>query len=1277
MAQTTGVVRFLPEGDCILSSPRSLREYDGNYLPGLNADVGYGTQRSFTPNLNSRRIQVLRKSLTPEARRAHPGMFNSTGSLVCSNPDKGPKSGRVTAPCSPLRSSPLYSPGCRRPLVLPQTLGQSSIVTFTFVKKSSVQTLNGIPALSDSNQNEQMKDKDQSKDCSVKKDLGACHDTAAEETLSPISDGLDGSPDQQTSSPHGDRSQLVSDSSQMCQRQSDSESVSASPCTTCVPYSHLSQSIDSSNKYVNADKPAVDITSSVCSSSLTSNPLQRNEREANVCTDDILLPMRANTESNEDMSRSTQSPVRSNHSTQIQQIDAWGYPKEASSHAQKMAKAKWEFFYGSPESQRTGISHSGLELKESASSPCSPINVSVLKKRFSEPEPKVFGHSLCHVEVEIETTQKAISCETGIIRRTIKYSETDLDSVPLRCYRETNIDDILAENEGLDSAIGSQKDSESNSRSLTETSGEKPGEQPTTQDNVAFPNNTDQDNITFPSNTNDDNTVFPSNTGQDDTAFPSNMAQDNIIFPSNTAQNNMAFPSNMAQDNKAFPSNTSQDNMAFRSNTAQDNMAFHSNTAQDNKAFPSNKAQYNTAFPSNMAQDNAEEYDDEVFESTRLEALNQENEKTSHRLSQPFLLCHRFSEDGMDSFSKHFENIMESHRAKGTSYSSLDSIDILSSPAQNQNSFFTFDLPTLTSETQKQMSRNAQPTEGNMAPLAHLELDSGTSSATDSAWSEREEEVGNTTGATHNTLHSPCLSEDSLIIVDAIVQSEPPLGNLASEFDSEMDSTERLALGSTDTLSNGHKADQEAAKRLAKRLYNLDGFKKADVARHLGKNNEFSKMVAEEYLKFFVFTGMSLDQALRMFLRELALMGETQERERILAHFSQRYHQCNNNSISSEDGVHTLTCALMLLNTDLHGHNIGKRMSCSEFIGNLEGLNGGKDFPRELLKALYSSIKNEKLQWTIDEEELRRSLSELADPNPKSIKRINSCGKPFLDFSQDPNITTYKYGVLVRKIHADPDCKKTPRGKRGWKTFHGILKGMILYLQKEEYKPGKPISEEDLKNAISIHHSLATRASDYNKRPNVFYLRTADWRVFLFQAQNAEQMHSWITRINVVAAMFSAPPFPAAIGSHKKFSRPLLPSSITRHSQEEQVKTHESKFKSMSSSLIEHRTSPPDKKVKVKVDEFKQKEEYLEFEKSRYGTYAMLLRAKLKAGTEELEAFESTLFDSAENDEDGLKKSRSSPSLNLDPPVLSTKAKCHQSARSSCRPTHSSSRQKS
>ncbi|KFO71049.1 PH and SEC7 domain-containing protein 1, partial [Cuculus canorus] len=768
-------------------------------------------------------------------------------------------------------------------------------------------------------------------------------------------------------------------------------------------------------------------------------------------------------------------------------------PRQSSAHAQRIAKAKWEFFYGSPDAPKT--------------------------------------------EMAPPSGQKPGSCETGIIRRTVKYSETDLDTVPLRCYRETNIDDILAEKEEVDSAIESQKDSESNP-----SFGGTPGR---------------------------------------------------------------------------------------RNSTTEETPA------------------RGTSCPKDGLRDGHTDEDDEVFEATR----NKNRERSMDQDTQgmlkspvPFLLGHSLSKDGMDSFSKHFESIMESHRAKGTSYTSLDSIDILSSPAHTHGTFFTFDLPTLTPEIQGQIRDSAKLIKENFAPLAHLELDSGTSSTTDAPWTEREEEQGR---RRKGAQHKPCCSEDSFGTPLASNMSDRPLSQLDS--DSEMDSMEQLALGSTDTLSNGHKADLEAAKRLAKRLYNLDGFKKADVARHLGKNNEFSRMVAGEYLKFFVFTGMSLDQALRSFLKELALMGETQERERVLAHFSQRYYECNPNAISSEDGAHTLTCALMLLNTDLHGHNIGKRMSCSDFICNLEGLNGGTDFPKELLKTLYGSIKNEKLQWAIDEEELRKSLSELADPNPKSIKRI-SCSNPFLDFSQDSSIATYKHGLLVRKIHADSDCKKTPRGKRGWKPFHAILKGMILYLQKEEYKPGKALAEEELKNAISIHHSLATRASDYSKRPNVFYLRTADWRVFLFQAQNPEQMHSWITRINVVAAMFSAPPFPAAIGSQKKFSRPLLPSSCTRLSQEEQVKSHETKFKSMSAELLEHRSSLPEKKVKGKeYEELKQKEEYLEFEKSRYGTYAMLLRAKLKAGSEDLAAFESTLFDAAGGEDDGLKKSRSSPSLNAEP----------------------------
>ncbi|XP_027139157.1 PH and SEC7 domain-containing protein 1 isoform X2 [Larimichthys crocea] len=622
----------------------------------------------------------------------------------------------------------------------------------------------------------------------------------------------------------------------------------------------------------------------------------------------------------------------------------------------------------------------------------------------------------------------------------------------------------------------------------------------------------------------------------------------------------------------------------------------------------------------------------------------------------------RPSDSNLDSFSRHFESIMESHRAKGTSYSSLDSVDLLTS---GSTSVFTFDLPTLTPEIQSQICESAkQIIELSFAPLAHP--DPSAPSETSRSETTLSASGAGLRGGAKDDSGPPVRSRSEKetwrrsILKDGFrkVNSAPSLHSSPRErpvnrppelLYPQADVAERLALGcSDDGLANGTKPDLQAAKRLAKRLYNLDGFRKSDVARHLGKNNEFSQMVAEEYLSHFNFSGLTIDQALRTFLRKFALMGETQERERVLAQFSRRFTQSNPESETTEDSVHTLTCAVMLLNTDLHGNNVGKRMSCSQFISNLEGLNDGKDFPKDLLKTLYSSIKNEKLQWTIDEEELRKSMSELADVRTDSashtMKRLGSGGNPLVGVAQQADGELYKSGFLVRKVHADPDGKRTPRGKRGWKSFYAMLKGLVLYLQKDEYRAERELTEEDVKNAVSIHHSLAMRAADYSKRPNVFYLRTADWRVFLFQAPNPEQMQSWITRINVVAAMFSAPPFPAAIGSQKRFSRPLLPGSNTKLSQEEQVKSHENRFRAVSSELAELTASTPDRKVKGReLEEQKLRQEYLEFEKTRYGTYAMLLRAKLASGDEDLAAFESRLFDDG-----GLQRAHSSPTLPQD-----------------------------
>uniref|UniRef100_UPI0037E763C8 PH and SEC7 domain-containing protein 2 n=1 Tax=Semicossyphus pulcher TaxID=241346 RepID=UPI0037E763C8 len=454
--------------------------------------------------------------------------------------------------------------------------------------------------------------------------------------------------------------------------------------------------------------------------------------------------------------------------------------------------------------------------------------------------------------------------------------------------------------------------------------------------------------------------------------------------------------------------------------------------------------------------------------------------------------------------------------------------------------------------------------------------------------------------------------------------------------------------------------DREAARHLAERLFNLDGIQPVEVVRHLDKDNDFSRAAGEEYLKFFDFTGQTLDQALRSFLKVVVLIGETQERERVLQHFACRFHQCNPDSFSSSGAVLALTCALMLLNTDLHGQNIGKAMSSSKFVCNLDGMDEGENFSKDLLKSLYNSIKSEPLEWAVDEEELKSSV--LSEEDAGEDAPLRSKANPFQDVPHNKTATVVKQAFLQRKLHADIDGKRTPWGKRGWKTFYGVLRGMVLYLQKDDYRRDQMINEE----VVSVHHSLAEPAADYTKKPHVFRLQTADWRVFLFQASSKAEMNSWISRINLVSALHSSPPFPAAVGSQRRFCRPILPASQSADTLESQLQSHAKMLESFKADLLYLQQNLPEgKKAKAKeLEEHRVRAEYLQHEMCRYEIYIQVLEAwksVRKTDDSTLTVTDLNLFDKAvcadsvgegeEEEEGSLKKSHSSPSLELEMPT--------------------------
>uniref|UniRef100_A0A8D1Q834 PH domain-containing protein n=1 Tax=Sus scrofa TaxID=9823 RepID=A0A8D1Q834_PIG len=305
----------------------------------------------------------------------------------------------------------------------------------------------------------------------------------------------------------------------------------------------------------------------------------------------------------------------------------------------------------------------------------------------------------------------------------------------------------------------------------------------------------------------------------------------------------------------------------------------------------------------------------------------------------------------------------------------------------------------------------------------------------------------------------------------------------------------------------------------------------------------------------------------------------------------------------------------------------------------------------------------EKLEWAVDEEDA--ATPEKARPSPPAGKMSN----PFLQLAQDPTVPTYKQGILARKMHQDADGKKTPWGKRGWKMIHTLLRGMVLYFLKGEdlRLEGESLVGQMVDEPVGVHHSLATPATHYTKKPHVFQLRTADWRLYLFQAPTAQEMTSWIARINLAAATHSAPPFPAAVGSQRRFVRPILPMGPAQSSLEEQHRSHENCLDAASDDLLDLQRNLPERRGRSReLEDYRLRKEYLEYEKTRYETYVELLVARLRCPADSLDLWEEQLGREAAGTQEpkpSLKKSHSSPSLHQDEAPTTAKVKRNISER--------------
>ena len=135
-----------------------------------------------------------------------------------------------------------------------------------------------------------------------------------------------------------------------------------------------------------------------------------------------------------------------------------------------------------------------------------------------------------------------------------------------------------------------------------------------------------------------------------------------------------------------------------------------------------------------------------------------------------------------------------------------------------------------------------------------------------------------------------------------------------------------------------------------------------------GTEIDYWNAIRLSFVRPISFVGMNVDQSLRHFLTHsgFVLPGEAQKIDRIINTFAQCYFEDNAGDVHvcpfrNEDTVYMLCFAVIMLNTDLHkmsaGARKGKKMSKTDFIQNLRGVENGDDIPRQYLSDIYDSIE--------------------------------------------------------------------------------------------------------------------------------------------------------------------------------------------------------------------------------------------------------------------------------------------------------------------------------
>ncbi|CAM1510270.1 Fc.00g006050.m01.CDS01 [Cosmosporella sp. VM-42] len=151
------------------------------------------------------------------------------------------------------------------------------------------------------------------------------------------------------------------------------------------------------------------------------------------------------------------------------------------------------------------------------------------------------------------------------------------------------------------------------------------------------------------------------------------------------------------------------------------------------------------------------------------------------------------------------------------------------------------------------------------------------------------------------------------------------------------------------------------------------------IAAVLSKSADpFMTSVLRSYMRSFAFFGDPMDMAIRKLLMEAELPKETQQIDRCLQAFANRYHECNPGIYASPDQAYFIAFSLLILHTDVFNKNNKYKMQKTDYLKNTRG-EGIYD---DILECFYDNISYTPFIHVEDDLELDRFASHKSRRKP-------------------------------------------------------------------------------------------------------------------------------------------------------------------------------------------------------------------------------------------------------------------------------------------------------